>query len=266
MNNLLVSAAMAALIPCVGIAQDVSDLVSASLLPGWQTEAGTHMAALRLDLAPGWKTYWRAPGEAGIPPEFDWSGSENVRGVTLHWPRPVVFHTNGMQSVGYHDQLVLPIEITKTAEGKPVSIALTVDFGVCSDICVPARISVTGALPLLGEGDPLIRAALADQPKDGRAAGVERISCRVEPLKDGMRVTATLAMPPMGKAETVVLETTQGDIWVSEATTRREGGKLTASVDMIDPTGVPFALARDRVVVTVLSGAKAFELRGCPSD
>ena len=70
---------------------------------GWQMQNGHHMAGLSLQLAPDWKTYWRAPGEAGIPPLFDWSGSTNVQSVRVHWPSPVVFHLNGMQTIGYHD-------------------------------------------------------------------------------------------------------------------------------------------------------------------
>jgi DsbC/DsbD-like thiol-disulfide interchange protein len=262
---MIIQAVFLTLAAGAALAQDASDVVTASILPGWQTDAGTHMAALRLDLAPGWKTYWRAPGEAGIPPEFDWAGSENIDGVTLHWPRPVVFETNEMQSVGYHDLLILPIEIEKSVPGEPVNIALMVDFGVCKDVCMPARINVTGWLPPQGTADPLIRAALADQPQDGRAAGVQRISCKVEPVADGMRVTATLAMPPMGGEETVVLENSRNDVWVSEALTRRDGGTLTASVDMVDRSGAPFLLSRDQVVVTVLAGARAIEMRGCPS-
>jgi DsbC/DsbD-like thiol-disulfide interchange protein len=75
-------------------------------------ENGGHMAAVELQLAPGWKTYWRSPGDAGIPPSFDWSGSENVKSVRLHWPAPEVFEANGMQTIGYHERLVLPVEIT----------------------------------------------------------------------------------------------------------------------------------------------------------
>ncbi|MFY8145805.1 MAG: protein-disulfide reductase DsbD domain-containing protein, partial [Rhodobacter sp.] len=70
--------------PARAMTQD--DLLSAEVLPGWRTEQGTHMAALRLTLAPGWKTYWRSPGDAGIPPLFNWSGSQNLSGVRVHWP------------------------------------------------------------------------------------------------------------------------------------------------------------------------------------
>src|SRR6056297_1113481 len=77
-----------------------ADVVRAEVLPGWTTGAGTRMAALRLTLAPGWKTYWRAPGDAGIPPAFDWSGSRNLKGVAFHWPAPDVFQSYGIRTIG----------------------------------------------------------------------------------------------------------------------------------------------------------------------
>ena len=65
----------------------------ARLVAGWEEAAGRRLAGLVVDLAPGWKTYWRKPGEAGIPPTLDWSGAENLAGGEVLWPAPVVFHT-----------------------------------------------------------------------------------------------------------------------------------------------------------------------------
>ena len=105
-------------LPAHGMTQD--ELLQANLLPGWRMDSGHHMAGLSLALAPGWKTYWRSPGEAGIPPEFDWSGSQNVKAVYVHWPSPVVFHTNGMQTVGYDGGVILPLEVVPEVPGQPV--------------------------------------------------------------------------------------------------------------------------------------------------
>ena len=84
--------------PALAMTQD--EVLTATLLPGWRMENGHQMAGLSLTLSPGWKTYWRSPGEAGIPPLFDWSGSDNIASVRLHWPSPSVFHTNGMHMAG----------------------------------------------------------------------------------------------------------------------------------------------------------------------
>ena len=120
----LLLAAVAALAPQLVAAEALTQdqILSAALLPGWQTSNGSRMSALRLDLAPHWKTYWRSPGDAGIPPEFDWSGSDNLAGVRLHWPRPQVFDLNGMQSIGYKKHLVLPLELTAVDPAKPGTV------------------------------------------------------------------------------------------------------------------------------------------------
>ncbi|MEJ6478965.1 MAG: protein-disulfide reductase DsbD family protein, partial [Octadecabacter sp.] len=87
----------------VPAAADPMDGVAAfDILPGWRTDRGTHMVAVRISLAPGWKTYWRAPGDAGIPPQFQWDGSQNINAAQFHWPIPEVMNQNGMRSIGYH--------------------------------------------------------------------------------------------------------------------------------------------------------------------
>ena len=70
------------------------------IIPGWRQDDGAHMAALRIKLDEGWKTYWRAPGEAGIPPSIDWSGSVNLGDVGFHWPVPEVIVSNGVTTLG----------------------------------------------------------------------------------------------------------------------------------------------------------------------
>lgn len=245
------------------MAQTQAEVLSARLLAGFATDQGTRMAGLEMAFAPGWKTYWRAPGDAGIPPVFDWTGSKNVKAVRLHWPRPSVFHLNGMQSVGYRDALVLPLEVLPMDPAQPVALHLRVDLGVCKDICMPASLDLSADL-MPGGGDAAIRAALADQPISATAAGVSDVQCDVEPIRDGLRVTAHLDLPRQGAEETVVLESGLDGVWVSEATTTRDGVRLTAVADMVPPEGAPFALDRSGVVVTVIAPDRAVEIRGCP--
>jgi DsbC/DsbD-like thiol-disulfide interchange protein len=241
------------------------DVIRAALLNGWQTADGTHMAALRLDLAPKWKTYWRAPGDTGIPPVFDWSGSENLSAVRLHWPRPSVFHLNGMQTIGYHDALVLPVEVTPADPARPVRLKLRVDMGVCEDICMPASVSLAADLVAPGAPDAAIRAALDDQPERAAAAGLGDVSCAVTPIADGLRVSARMALPPVGRDEVVVFETGRDAVWIAESVEERQGGELLAWTEMVPPEGAPFALDRSRVVMTVIGEARAVEIRGCPA-
>jgi DsbC/DsbD-like thiol-disulfide interchange protein len=249
--------------PALAFSQD--DVLTGRLLPGWRMENGNQMAAMALRLSPGWKTYWRAPGEAGIPPEFDWSGSENIKSVRLHWPSPAVFHSNGLQTVGYHDALVLPVEITPLDPARPVRVRLRVDLGVCNDICMPAELRFEGDLSTQGKPDAAIRAALADQPRRGAEAGLRAISCTVAPISDGLRVTARIDLPKRGPEEVVVIENGDRSVWVSEAETERQGITLVSSADMVSSGGGAFALDRKGVTVTILGEGRAVEIAGCPA-
>lgn len=251
--------------PAAAEARSQADVLEARVLPGWQTEGGTRIVAIALRLAPEWKTYWRSPGDAGIPPIFDWSGSENLAEVRYHWPRPHVFELNGMQTIGYKQELVLPIELTAIDPSQPIRLRAEVDLGVCRDICMPASLQFDSTVGGRGAPDARIVAALENRPLTGREAGLASISCEVEPISDGLRVTARMDLPPTGGAETVVIEPNRADVWVSEAAVDRKGRRLTASADLVPDSARGFVLDRGRLTVTVLGRDSAVEIPGCPA-
>jgi DsbC/DsbD-like thiol-disulfide interchange protein len=261
-------AALATLAPAAASAEALTQdqILTAALLPGWQTESGTRMSALRLDLAPHWKTYWRSPGDAGIPPEFDWSGSKNLKAVHIHWPVPEVFHLNGMQTIGYVEELVLPLEVVPQDPARPVELHARVDLGVCNDICIPATVTLAASLSGPGAPDRAIADALAHRPETPREAGLTDIACDVEPTADGLRVTARIVMPAHSRDETVVFEPGRPGIWSSEAETSRDDGQLIAVSEMGASSGQPFALDRSALTLTILSKGRSVEIPGCPAD
>ncbi|MEO1677578.1 MAG: protein-disulfide reductase DsbD domain-containing protein [Pseudomonadota bacterium] len=250
--------------PVAAFAQGVpSDVVRAEVLGGWQTERGTRMAALRLTLAPGWKTYWRAPGDAGIAPRFDWSGSRNLAGVSLHWPAPDVFDAFGMRTIGYADELVLPIEFRPRRAGAPIAVAAEMELGVCEDVCIPAELSFTADLSGAGAPDPLIRTALAAGPVSARRAGVAAVACRFSPISDGMQLDAKIEMPALGGGEVAVVEAGNPSVWVSEPQVARSGGTLHLRADLVPAPGTALALDRSALRFTILGTGRAVDIRGC---
>ncbi len=224
---------------------------------------GNQMAAFQLTLQDGWKTYWRAPGDAGIPPSFDWSGSRNVKAVRFHWPRPKVFSVGGMQTIGYAHEVVLPVEIVPQDPSLPVELKAAVDLGVCSDICVPASFSVASVLPDAGGKDEAIERALRQRPSTSKEAGVARATCDITPNKNGVQLTAVLDMPSTGGDEVVVVESGLPGVWVSAADVARRGNQLQAVVDMVGPAGSAIAVQRSAVLITVLGKHRAVEVMGC---
>ncbi|MGX9351314.1 protein-disulfide reductase DsbD domain-containing protein [Shimia sp. W99] len=244
-------------------AQSYDGVVRAEILPGWRNSDGSHTAAIRISLNPGWKTYWRAPGDAGIPPRFDWGGSRNLRGLDITWPTPHVFQQNGMRSIGYKQELVLPVRITPKSADKPIRLKAHLDIGVCRDICVPQQITVKAELPPGGKRDARIAAALADRPLSGSEAGLRTVTCRLSPTRDGLKLTARIDMPSAGGTEVAVIETVDPEIWIAEGTAQRQGGTLVTETEMMHVEGKPFILDRSTLRFTVLGARHAVDIRGC---
>lgn len=237
---------------------------TATLIDGWQKADGTYIGAVQITLADGWKTYWRAPGDAGIPPEFDWNGSRNLAGIAVSWPTPKVFEQNGMRSVGYSHQVTLPLTIAAKRADKPVKIKLTMDIGVCKDICVPKTLTLNGTLDASSVTPvPVIAAALAEQPFSATEAGARGVTCALSASEDGLNITAKLTLPSTGGKEHVVIEAGRPDVWVSEATTSRSGNTLTAQAEMVSGSAGAFALDRSAIRFTVMGASHAVDLRGC---
>jgi len=114
-------------------------------------------AAVEIVLPVGWHTYWRQPGEAGVPTTLDFAGSANVGAADVAFPVP---ERDEDGSNIYRDHVVLPITFAVADPGKPAALALDVNLGVCQDICVPDEIKATLAVPP-GEKDPTAAAAIA---------------------------------------------------------------------------------------------------------
>jgi DsbC/DsbD-like thiol-disulfide interchange protein len=94
-------------------------------------------------LLPGeWKTYWRVPGDAGVPPEFNWAESRNLTSVDISWPAPARYRDNAGESIGYKHHVVFPLSVEPADSTQPVHLKLNLFYAVCDDICVPAQAKV----------------------------------------------------------------------------------------------------------------------------
>ena len=98
------------------------------------------LGGIAIQLEPGWKTYWRNPGDSGVPPRFDFSKSDNVEAVTILWPAPTKFDDGaGGFSLGYKKQVVLPLRIVAKSADKPVTLRADITYGVCDKLCIPVE-------------------------------------------------------------------------------------------------------------------------------
>jgi DsbC/DsbD-like thiol-disulfide interchange protein len=154
---------------------------------------GVLQGALEIDLKPGWKTYWRDPGDAGVPPQIDISRSTNVTSAEIRFPTPERFDDGAAKWAGYKHPVTFPVTFTLKSPGEPATIDADIFLGICEAICIPVQGRLT-IDPASDPGNPddqaLVTAALEALP------GPERPDFGVRVLSgDGrtLRVEAALA-------------------------------------------------------------------------
>jgi DsbC/DsbD-like thiol-disulfide interchange protein len=108
---------------------------------------GWSYAGVQMELAAGWKTYWRNPGDTGFPPTFDWSGSRNLKSAEVLYPAPHKYRDAYSTSVGYKHEVVLPVRLTAKDPTKPVEVHLRFGYGLCEQICVPGEAELHLVMP-----------------------------------------------------------------------------------------------------------------------
>lgn len=116
-------------------------------------------AGVEIRLATGWKTYWRYPGDSGVPPRFDFSGSKNVKSVEVAWPAPQRFSDVEGNTIGYKTSVTFPLRIEPRERGKPVALKLKLEYAVCEKLCVP--VDAKGELAI-EQGSETTEAAIGD--------------------------------------------------------------------------------------------------------
>jgi DsbC/DsbD-like thiol-disulfide interchange protein len=171
---------------------------SLRLLAGTRDGAAA-LGGIELRLDPGWHTYWRDPGDSGVPPRFDFSRSENVDSVSVLFPAPKQFEDGaGGQSLGYQDQVVLPLRIVAKNPGKPLTLRATINYAVCDKICVPVEASAELAFNGRGSTDGSLQAALDAVPKPAKVGDANPLTIRAI-RRDGKNVVVDVTAPETGE-------------------------------------------------------------------
>jgi suppressor for copper-sensitivity B len=245
-----------------------ADMIEARLVSAVTGTGGLERVPLGLHLrmAPGWKTYWRSPGDAGLPPRIDWTGSSGLDGAEIGWPAPHRFTLFGIETFGYEHEVVLPIEAAAAEPGGPMALKAGVDVLVCSDICVPQRFDLALDVPA-GPATPGAEAQLVNRfrsaiPGDGTVSGlsVERVAAT------GGGIEATiLSREPLVEPDLFV-ETAEGHAFGAPRIDFAEDGRratirlpLAEGMDRLPPLGGREA------TLTVVDGLRAAEIRSVVS-
>jgi DsbC/DsbD-like thiol-disulfide interchange protein len=106
---------------------------------GAANQNGVIEGVLEIDLKPGWKTYWRDPGDAGVPPTLDASASRNIASAELSFPAPQRFNDGSAVWAGYKEPVGLPVAFAVNDPKQPATIEAKVFLGICETICVPVQ-------------------------------------------------------------------------------------------------------------------------------
>jgi DsbC/DsbD-like thiol-disulfide interchange protein len=235
-----------------------SETASAARLFQAETSDGAWNAGLEITLGEGWKTYWRVPGESGVPPQFNWSGSANLKTVTIGWPAPRRYRDAAGETIGYRDRVVYPLRIERLEESSPVDLKLSIFYAVCKDICIPAEEKLSLKLPVASSAslkDRDLLAAFAAQIPGGPSASLL-------PAVVALRLRGSDRAPILEVALAGPVPTAHADIFVEGhpgAYFRKpravQAGASTSLFHLpVDGIGMQETLRGKRLTVTLVSG------------
>lgn len=223
--------------------------------------------ALEFRFAPGWHGYWRTPGEAGLPPTLDWTGSQNLIAAEARFPAPVRTTLLGIETFAYDTAVLLPIDAKLLDSGQALPLKLGVDYLACADICVPYRADLALTLPP-GAASPapeaaLIAAGLARLPVSAVAAGLTVTAATLS--GDRLRLALHLAAP-LSAAEQAGLDLfLEGPAALTAPRPRLEGAghRLVLETPL---KGVSAAeVMKDGLTATLVAGERRIEFAVAPA-
>lgn len=175
----------------------------ARLIAGTVPAAGGQTApaaGVEIVMSDGFKTYWRNPGEAGgVPPEFDWTGSENLDSARVLYPVPHRTKDKAGENIAYKDRVTFPVVIVPKDKGAPVTLKLKVIYGVCKDICIPAEAELALDIPLAVGVNEALSAAIDAVPvsTEGGGQSLRAFDPARDPKLEAWQVHGTSAAPEL---------------------------------------------------------------------
>lgn len=219
------------------------------------------LGGIAFQLQPGWKTYWRTPGDSGVPPRFDFSKSENVEVVTVLWPAPMKFDDGaGGTALGYKTQIVLPLRIVARNADKPVKLRAEISYAVCEKLCIPVEARVELAFTSVASTeDSALFAALDTVPKPANVGDSNPLTIR-DVRRDGKSSVLVDVVAPDTREVSLFVEGPTPD-WALPVPKLLEGGppgvkRFGFELDGLPPGAKPEGAA---LKLTLVGGDRAYE-------
>jgi DsbC/DsbD-like thiol-disulfide interchange protein len=219
------------------------------------------MGGIAFALQPGWKTYWRTPGDSGVPPRFDFSKSENIEAVTVLWPAPMQFDDGaGGHSLGYKGQVVLPLRIVAKNADKPVTLRAAINYAVCEKLCIPVEANAELAFASVASTeDSALFAALDTVPKPANVGDPNPLTIR-DVKRDGKSAVVVDVATSDARDVSLFVEGPTPD-WALPVPKLIEGGpagvkRFSFELDGLPPGASPEGAA---LKLTLVGGDRAYE-------
>jgi suppressor for copper-sensitivity B len=232
-------------------------LVAATTAVG---DAAQVQLGLQFQLKHGWKIYWRSPGDAGFPPAIDWKGSDNLAEAVMSWPAPRRFSVSGLETMGYKDEVVLPVVARLSDPGRGLILRATVDYLACDIICVPGHASLSLDIPAgAAEASPeahLISRYMARVPGDGGRQGLALAEVRAN--EDGVLKVVVTADPPLVRPDLFIERADHMQFGKPRVFLGRRGKRAEFDVTPVPNTGDGDLFAKP-LTLTVVDGDRGME-------
>ena len=241
-------------------------LKSVDIIRGWRQSDDIHIAAINIKLEDGWKTYWRVPGIGGIAPILNWEKSKNIKNISQIWPTPNIYNEYGLQTIGYKNELLLPLQIQPIDKKQPIHLSITIDFGICSDVCVPIQTAVEERLPeRTSIGKKNILDTLEKAILSGNKSPFKIVKCNIVPIKDGFEVNAFFeGLTSFDKDTLGVVEyPVKQNGWINQKASLISSNQLSVHAIVYNKS-IHF-IDRSDLTLTIFTKNKAFEFDGCIS-
>jgi len=219
------------------------------------------LGGIAFQLQPGWHTYWRTPGDSGVPPRIDFGKSENIEAVTILWPAPTKFADgSGGTSLGYQKQVVLPLRIVAKNADKPVTLRADINYAVCEKLCIPVEASAELAFTSVASTeDSALSAALDAVPKPATIGDPNPLTIRDVKREGKIGVLVDVAAPDSAEVNLFVEGPTPD--WALPVPKLLEHGPPGVKRFAFDLDGLPPGANPDGAALklTLVGGERAYE-------
>jgi suppressor for copper-sensitivity B len=221
---------------------------------------------LEFELQPGWKTYWRSPGDAGFPVTVDWSGSENLAGAEIAWPAPHRFTLFGLETFGYGESVLLPVAARVAVPGAPVKLRAVVDYLVCAEICIPYKVNlaldVSAGDALPSDHAQAIARFQAQVPGDGARHGLSLAGVALGGTAEAptLQIAARSAALPFEAPDAIIEGPNGFSFGAPQVTVAADRRDATFVVPVFANVGTdPAGLSRAEITLTLVDGQRGLE-------